>query len=335
MNQLTSLLPLPQLAIQMYPIVGSGLVTEELIPNNRQYRSPEQAMADWRSLHSAERSPFRCLFWMEARGETATIHFLTDLCGKRKKLVGKTVNDRNAAKLLIANWRAGCYLTSIRWELYEDPACENLIDMGRFDQWDLLLGIDKSKLESLVGQGIAPKGDWDFDKLFFSQKCGVCNREVLVNYIVFNIDSVVCAECGNRPFLATSVHNMLDMLERIGDSGIMERAVTHAFGWISGANSKFGQVRLNATDLDGVRLRRLWDQTPMAKAMEAENEEKMRLLVEGVTGFNFEMYRSCCEKMHKALTGEERFGEEHQIVIDFVLRTTELLRVRQLATETS
>lgn len=115
---------------------------------------------------------------------------------------------------------------------------------------------------------------------------------------------------------------------------MMERGVMHALGWISGVNSNFGQVRLNATDLDGIRLRRLWGQTPMAKALEAGSEENIRSLVEGMTGFNFAMYRSCSEKIQRAITGEERFGEEHRIAIDFVLRTTELLRVRQLATET-
>ncbi len=335
MNELVVIPPLPQLPVQMHPLVGTGLVKSELEPIYPHCHTAEQAMAYWRSLHSAERAPYRCLFWMQPQGktgETAIVRFLLDFNGKHQRLVGKTLNDPDAAKILIANWRAGRLCTSVRWELYADRECEDLLDMGRFDQWDLLSGISEEKLQTLAARGVAPAGDWDFDKMLWGKKCSICGKQVSVNFHLYSIDSVVCAECHNRPFLADDLHHYLDEADRSGDREFSDYAAMHSLHWLASAGAGFDQVRKDLEDVRGARLRRLWNQSTMMKALQPGSENQVRALLESKTSLSFELYQACCAKMEKALSGEEPFSEEHRIAIDFVLRTTELLRVRQLAT---
>ncbi len=334
-QQLISFPPLPQLPVQMLSsYVGTGLIERDLIPRYPQF-NPEQAMAYWRSLHTAERAPFRCLFWMEPQGKTgktAIVRFLYDFEGKRQQVVGKTLNDPDAVKLLIANSRAGSFLTSIRWELYADRQCEDLIDMGRYDQWDFLSGIDESKLESLKTRGITPTGNWDFDNMFWPKNCNVCGASVSVNFHLYNIDSVTCQKCANRPYLSSSIHRYLDDVEGMNDLEMTEYAIRHTLGWMSDVNAKFGNVRRSIEDIGGERIENLWKSTPMARILGSAGDDRFRSLLETNTGLDFGMFKACCDKMQKALSGAEPFREEHKIAIDFVLRTVELLRVRQLTT---
>ncbi len=334
-QQLISFPPLPQLPIQMLPsYVGTGLVERDLIPRDPRL-TPEQAMAKWRSEHTAERAPFRCLFWMEPQGKTgktAVVRFLYDFDGKRQQIVGKTLNDPDAAKLLIANSRAGSWLTGARWELYADRQCEDLIDMGRYDQWSFLAGIDEGKLESLKTRGIAPTGNWDFDHMFWSTNCNVCGASVSINMHLYNIDSVTCQKCANRPYLSSSIHHYLDGVEGMNDPEMTEYAIRHTLSWMGGVNARFGNVRKNIEDIGGERIEGLWKSTPMARILEPMGDSRFQRLLETNTGLDFSIFKACCDKMQKALSGTEPFREEHKIAIDFVLRTVELLRVRQLTT---
>ncbi len=324
---------LPLIPRQMYPLVGSGLVENRLIMTYGQYSSPEEAMAAWRNHYAAERSPFRCLYFMESqRGNErkANVLFRTSFNSRRAKVVGTTDNDPLAARLLIANSRAGCYLTSIRWELYGDRKCEDLLDMGRFDQWDLLKDISADQLAKLAERNITPHGNWDFDKLLWEQTCTICGTKVMVNYHIFSIDSVICASCGNRPFLAPDLHRFLEDTSELRGS---EQAMTlHALHWLSGVGATFREVRKDISDSDGQKVRKLAEHSLIWKATDRAKENSVRVLIEKNTELDFGMYQAACAKVRKALCGEETFREEHQIAAQFVLRSTELLRVRQLAT---
>lgn len=334
MNQLVHIPELPQLPVLMHPIVGKGLVETDLIMRGR-YESPEQAMAAWRADHPAERMPYRCIFTTKPINKNdVSVHFWLDFEGKHKQLVGKTLNDPAAVKILIANSRVNHYMSSIRWEIYTDRHCDNLMDMGRYDQWDFLLGIEPQQLRQLKLKGVVPTGNWDFDRHMWTRQCEICNENVVVNMALFNIDSVVCAKCGNRPFLAPDLHRGLDAWENWGnDSDHMQKAIAHALDWMAGVNANFGQVRKNVGD--NGRVKRLWQKAFVGRVLGPEGEKEIKGLFENKVGLDFTMFKACCEKMDKALTGAEPFQEEHKIAIDFVLRTAELLRVRRLTTSDS
>jgi hypothetical protein len=326
---------LPVIPVTLHPIVGSGLIENRLQMAHGGRGSPEEAMAVWRNEHSSERSPFRCMFYMEPqKGNTkkANVMFRLGFNSVRAKAVGVTDNDPLAARLLIANARANHYMTSIRWELYGDRQCEDLLDMGRFDQWDFLKDVSPGQLAQLAERNIAPRGNWDFDKLLWEQACSICGTKVMVNYHIFNIDSVVCAECGNRPFLAPSLHRMIEDVRDI--QGNVQAMTLHALQWLSGVGANFKEVRRDSSDPDGQRIRLLAEHSLIWKATDRGSENEVRALIERNTELDFGMYQGACAKVRKALCGEEVFREEHQIAAQFVLRSTELLRVRQLTTST-
>ena len=327
---------LPVIPLQMHPFIGSGLIESRLHVAIRQYSSAEEAMVAWRNQHSSERSPFRCMFYMEPQKDNkrkANVLFRTSFKSTGHKVVGTTDNDPIAARLLIANNRAGRYMTSIRWELYGDRKCEDLLDMGRFDQWDLLKGISPDQLTKLAERNIVPHGDWDFDKLLWRCACAICNAKVMVNYHIFNIDSVICAECGNRPFLAPSLYHMIENMPTVLPGS--EQAMTlHTLHWLSSVGAAFKEVRRDIADPDGQRIRQLAERSLIWTATDHTQENQVRALIEKNTELDFGMYQAACAKVRKGLCGEEAFREEHQIAAQFVLRSTELLRVRQLTTST-
>jgi hypothetical protein len=318
----------------MHPLVGTGLVENRLIIAHGKFSSPEEAMADWRNHYAAERSPFRCMFYMEPhKGDKrkANVLFRTSFQSSRHvKVVGTTDNDPIAARLLVANSRAGRCMTSIRWELYGDRKCEDLLDMGRFDQWDLLKDISPEQMEQLAARNIVPHGNWDFDKLLWERTCSICGAKVMVNYHIFSIDSVVCAGCGNRPFLAPDLHRMIEGVSELGGS---EQAMTlHALHWLSGVGAAFKEVRKDVSDPDGRKVRQLAERSLIWRATDRTTENEVRALIEKNTQLDFGMYQAACARVRKALCGDEVFREEHQIAAQFVLQATELVRVRQLAT---
>lgn len=332
-SSLTVVGHLPVIPLEMHPLVGSGLIENRLIMSSGQHSSVEEAMVDWRNRHAAERSPFRCVYYMEPQAGSkrkANVLFQTSFNSRRGKVIGTTDNDPLAARLLVANSRAGCYMTSIRWELYGDRKCEDLLDMGRFDQWDLLKDISADQLAKLADKNIAPHGSWDFDRLLWEQTCSICGTKVMVNYHIFSIDSVVCACCGNRPFLAPSLHHMIEHTS--GLQGKEQAMTLHALRWLSGVGAAFKEVRRDLSDVDGRTIRQLAERSLIWKATDRSEENTVRALIEKNTELDFGMYRAACAKVRKALCGEEVFREEHQIAAQFVLRSTELLRVRQLAT---
>lgn len=321
---------LPALPVQMHSLTGSNLVQEHLILRYYNATTAEEAMSIFRSLHSAERCRHRSLFYMEPHGDMAKVYFMIDFEGRRRQ-IGRTVNDPRAAQLLIGNWRQGRYMTGVNWELYVDSNCDDLIEMGRFDQYDLLKGIDGAKLEELTASSIKPCGNWDFDGMLWPRQCSVCGTTISINGHFYNIDSAVCAQCGNRPFLAPNIHDLLDISQEAGYEE-RERMILHAFRWMGGVRAQIGQVRSSIEDR-GERLRLVWGETIMGRALNSASVHFVRALLESNTQTNFDVFQACCEKVEKALTGEEPFREEHQIALDLAVRTTELIRVRLLATQ--
>lgn len=325
---------LPALPVQTHPIVGSGLVETDLMLRGH-YESAEQAMLDWLDHHRPEQAVYRACFWMRPKPDDdsqAVVLFIPDFGPCKHWPVGVTKNDPLAARLLLANSRAGWWLPGIRWELYGDPLMEDLIDMGSFHQWGLLGDISEQQLQVLASHGIKPSGNWDFQNLLWRNNCPSCGNTVAVNDHLFNIDSATCANCGNRPFLSRAIHRQLEDLRTIGDSEFQQRFSQHALEWLAGVRARFDQARRDQHDAGGKLLQgEVWQHCLVAKAADPSTSDQIRGLIEQ-QGINFEMYRVGCQILRDALLGVIPFREEHQITTQFVLDSTRLVQQRLLTT---
>ena len=300
------------------------------------YTDAETAMVAFRDEHAPERQPnYRAYFTERTRDKNKVrLRYLWGREPRRTWVIGVTHNSPEAVRILIGNNLANCWMGSgIRWELYEDRECENLLEMGRIDQWDLLRGITPIQLEALAEKGIRPTGKWNFDGLMWDRKCSLCGTEISLNAYLFNIDSAVCEQCGNRPFLAPSLHQWLDDEERHPVWRERPEEVTlHILGWMSHVGSTFGEVRRDAEDVDGQRIKSLAEKSLIWEATDRNSKDRVRALVETNTSINFEMYSGACALLRQAMMGEVPFKEEHRIAADFVAKATELVLVRQLST---
>ncbi len=319
---------LPAIPVQMFPVVGNGISEKDLISlSNLPF---EQTLNQFRDELCAERSPFRRCYYIDEKKDRVSVYYVLNLKSGKKVALGSTIKDLDAIKVLIGNSMSGAYMTSIRWELYEDPDCEDLIDMGRIDQWDLLSDISADKLSRLSADRIiAPRGDWDFDRMMFRRRCQVCGNETSVNSWVFNIDSVVCSECRNRPFLAPHISDQLEFIQENMQGGeVSDKNLFYLFDWISSVKGNFNEIG----DKENVYLiENILSKTMIGEAI-GHKPGRVRRLVEANSNFGFGMYQNCCAKAIAALRGDEPFSEEHQIALDFVLKTTKMIKSKALST---
>jgi hypothetical protein len=333
-NELMSRLSLPAIPATMHPIAGTGLEIAHLLSRHEGAGTPEQAMAYWRSRHTPDKAPFACMFYMEPlkrNKNLVQIKFLLDRAGRRTQMVGQTLNNPHAAKILIGNWKAGCYMSeSIRWELYGDRTCDDFIGYGRFDQWDLLAGLSAIDFSALAAQGCTPQGNWDFYHCFLTKQCTFCNAEVTVNYYLYNIDSAVCATCGNRPFLAFDLHRYLDAHQ----DGSSEQRALHVFRWLGSVNATYAQVRRDIEDGYGKRIRAIWGRTLMGQTLDPSQAKRVKSLFEANGDeVDFAVYQHMARQVDRALNSEIPFSPEVQVALQYLLGITDLLRVKQIATK--
>lgn len=327
---------LPMIPVMMHPIVGTGVVENRLMLHGN-YPDAETAMVAYRDEHAPERQPYYRAYFTERTRDKNKVHmrYLWGREPRRTWVIGVTHDSPEAIRILIGNNLANCWMGSgIRWEFYEDRECENLQDMGRIDQWDLLKDITPAQLGTLAEQNIRPTGKWNFDGLLWDRKCSICGAEISLNAYLFNIDSAVCDRCGNRPYLAPSLHRWLDDEERhpVRLPGRPEEVTLHILEWMSHVGSTFNEVRRDSEDLHGQRIQSIAEKSLIWQATNRDSKDRVRALVEANTQISFEMYQGACALVRKAMAGEVKFEEEHRIAAEFVARATELIRVRQLST---
>jgi hypothetical protein len=333
-TELTVASALPTLPARMHSVLGSGIVEEDLILHQG-YSSAADAMQDWLNRNQPERANHSACFWLRpVRGDNthAVVLFIPQFEKCQHWVIGKTLNDPVAARILIGNSRAGQWLPGIRWELYGDPHREELLDIGSFHQWGLLSDVSSNKLEDLKEQGVVPQGDWDFQQLLFERTCNACGRKIAINAHLFNIDSAVCSNCGNRPFLARSLHAWSEELGNLGlhSESEMSHFSRHTIQWMAGVQAQFKQIRRDANDKDGSALAtNVWKHSLVAQAANPETENQVRGLIER-HGVNFEMYQAGCRVLQDALMGKVPFAQEHEITMRFVIESTELIQVRRI-----
>lgn len=329
---------LPRLPMLVHPLVGENVVESRLM-TNFSYQSGEHAIAEYRNNHPAESLEYARVYFVQPvrhRPGYVSVSYVLIRQPRRTKNIGVTVDDLAAIKILIGNHSAGMFLPDMRFEIYEDIDCNDLMDVGRLDQWDLLRGLSSEMLLQLRDEkGIEPRGNWDFHQWLHATTCSVCGDKVSINVLAYSIDSVVCASCGNRPYLAPSLHEMLDSLKRVDQKQSLQMKL-RALDWMSHVHANFGEVRQDARDQDGGRVRSAcWDDSPMAKALDPQRAVQMKESIDAITSLGFDVYQRLADKVRKALSGEEEFGHDHKIAMDFILGVTRMLEVQHLTNNSS
>lgn len=337
MHTLTLITGMPQLPALIHPVFGENLNEPALIlAYGDRWGSAEDGMREWYQSHRPEQMPFRACYVTEPVGKKdgrVNVYFVPTFerdC--QLEPIGQTVNDPLAVRILIANSRAGSFMSGIRWEVWNDREMTDLADIGGFTQWHLLGGSSAEELHRLASLGVAPSGNWDFYSLLMDRQCQVCGRLVGVNYHLFDIDSAECEQCGNRPFLSNALHGQLDHLLDLGDRRMFGDFSLRALGWMSRVRAAFQNVRKDGDDVGGKLLEgHLWPQTLIASATDPKSAERVRSTIEGVGG-NFEMFRTGAEALRYALLGHKPFDEQTRIIAEFVVATAKLVRQKRLAT---
>jgi hypothetical protein len=158
----------------------------------------------FRQVFSAESVTERLVFWKDSKHGKVVVRLVSDLGRKSKaddRIVGMTIDDLSAVKVLIGNFAAGCKLSTVRWEIYADFDLSVLLDMGRFDSLDLFEGLDRDDAQSLARQGIVPTGDWDFDAIIVMHQCPKC-RQVFDRTSILYRPFRLCETCGKEQTFA-------------------------------------------------------------------------------------------------------------------------------------
>ncbi|MCX6739664.1 MAG: hypothetical protein NTZ49_00365 [Candidatus Parcubacteria bacterium] len=271
---------LPQIPCWPADLMGYGLALSCL-------PTPEVMASQirrYRDAYSAEHLPFSYMCYFEpAGGKKRTLKFVLNTDNRRSdRPVLTCLNDDDAIRIALGNLKANHAMSPIRWEIYKDRNLQELVDMGRFDQFDLLGPVDGEKLNWLQLHGIEPKGNWDFDHMVYPMTCRNCGHPVGVNGQVMNIDVAICENCGNRPFLTHSLDEFVsELLEQSGELNgrWLSSRQLHVLSWISSSGANFSQVRLSGEkDVPTAELKvvKLFDAfgVEMLKSLPAEEREQ-------------------------------------------------------------
>ena len=230
--------------------------------------------------------------------------------------------------IAIGNGIAGAFMTSIGFEVpTRDPDREELISCGRLDQWDLLKDITPEEWKALPPH-LRPKGNWDFDQMLYGTHCSICGTEVIVNDHVYSIDSAVCTIAAT----AMARTRPASLSRRSGGKWPdREQVAKQALGWLSHVSSTFKQVRLDSAEIEKRRLRRLWNNSLMARALDPKRVTEVEGLLSENTVCDLACSKLCPETrrgIHGATPVSPRASDRRQ----FVFNILDLARQRRLST---
>jgi hypothetical protein len=184
----------------------------------------------FRDVFRADRLREAAVFWVEQKVGGLIIRHVRDLNRVRKsddQLVGRTINDLAAVRIMIGNFVAGCKLTTTRWEIYGDFELTQRLEMGRFDIRDLFGDIDAEKVEMLTQQGICPSGDWDFDGIVLMHRCPLCGK-LFDKKSVLYVSRKKCESCGQVPTRDDTLRIVKHLM--LGFRAKQERLAVHQVG---------------------------------------------------------------------------------------------------------
>lgn len=177
----------------------------------------KELFSSFRSIFAQEYLPHRVIFWVEEKGGQAIVRQVKNLRCERKSedlVVGITVNDLPAIKVLIGNFASGCKLTIARWEIYRDFTLSECIAQGRFDYQDLAGDVSLDERKSLIQRGIHPKGDWDFDGIILTHRCPLCGG-VFDRTSVLYVSHKPCESCGVETPLNRSHGIIMELISQV------------------------------------------------------------------------------------------------------------------------
>ncbi len=205
--------------------VHSGAVAPVSLGSDDAYG--RELFANYRKVFGADRLRERAVFWMETCGEHAIVRHVRDLkraSKARDAIVGKTLNDRIAARILIGNFVAGCKMTTVRWELYGDFELTALLAKGRFDPRDLLGETTREELAAFALRGVVPIGDWDFDAFIPMHQCPSCRGIASAKFVLY-VPRLRCETCGREATWDEQQHVIEKIM--VGYRERLRRIATH------------------------------------------------------------------------------------------------------------
>jgi hypothetical protein len=178
----------------------------------------KKLFSSFRSVFDAKRLCERAIFYVEQLGRKYIVRHVLNLEKRQRKsddkVVGMTVADLAAAKMLIGNFAAGCALSTVRWEIYDGFDLTNRLEIGRFDNHDLIS-------ESVPEQAPRPLGDWDFDKIMLMHCCPLC-RKCFDSSSLLYTSEVPCESCDQKvptersgDIIRSLVHSYQDRRKKI------------------------------------------------------------------------------------------------------------------------
>jgi hypothetical protein len=159
---------------------------------------------NFRRVFSARRCRRRMVFWFDERfGQTRLRQrVLADRASKKDDAIVAVIPGKPNLDILrfaIAARFAEKLMTGIRWELYSDFACRELVAMGRFDHLDLMADADMQlvRMQAALGNLTIPscEEDWDFDAILITHRCPTCHRIFGRDNLAFNPSFTACGYC--------------------------------------------------------------------------------------------------------------------------------------------
>jgi hypothetical protein len=178
--------------------VDAGSLTTHVEPEHNVFRL-------FRLAFGAGNCRQRKVYWVEERWGQTILRQVLDpkrTLKREDKLISmvRSVLDLDVVLLAIAASSVGQILTGVRWEVYRDFACTELLAMGRFDHIDLLGAIEPAKLRALIASGVVTcnlhPDDWDFDGILLTHRCPKCQRAYGKDILAFLPGWMECQHCG-------------------------------------------------------------------------------------------------------------------------------------------
>lgn len=168
---------------------------------DERHRETRELFDAFRSVFEAKNLGRRAIFWIEEGRGQFTVRHVNNLTRTQKGediLVGKTIANIKAAKVLMGNFSAKCGLSTVRWEIFTDFELNAKVEMGRFDHVDLLSDMTMDDAAHLARNGIRPIGLWDFDAILLTHKCQKCGGLFDRTHLMFD-PRKPCETCKREP----------------------------------------------------------------------------------------------------------------------------------------
>ena len=198
--------------VALVPLGANAVAGQEKDP----HAYTQELFLSFRQVFSAQHLRERAIFWFEEKRGRAIVRHVRDPERQRKsedQVIGMTVPDINAVRILIGNFTDSMPLSTVRWELYQDFDLTELNSMGRFDHIDLLSELDQATGKALQSQGIIPYGHWDFDQILLTHLCPLCGKIYDRRFLIY-VPHLRCESCSQIIPFGRTISTAHDLVKR-------------------------------------------------------------------------------------------------------------------------